>query len=765
MRITRLRLRNYRVFADELDFEVPPGLVGVYGANGAGKSSLVEAIPWALWGSSRTSNDLVRTSGVQAEALVEVEIEHESHLYLVRRTISGINHTVRARVHVDGLQVADGARDTSRYLRSVLGLDDTAFRASVFAEQKQLAAFTSATPAKRRDLVLKLLGITPLDGARDRARSEARVAYADLGRLRGLLPGLEPLAVAAAHHDLAASTARAAALRSSTELGERRRQLSQARRAHEELVVRAAEHESLVTEGREVRRQHDAISARMAELTLELAGLADAEVRAQAQGVDAEGLDEVEARMRSVVEVERAEQALAAAVAAGGDEPSGDEPSVDEKAYEDAQRTAAETRGAQRAHQALLDEVRRHRARAAAACNDASALSDEGDCPLCGQGLGPAFQAVRGHRQQDLADADARLAELTAAHATQEEAANGAEAAAREASAATVRARRARAVWEQGQAALAAAQRGLDDARRRLGPPAVVGEAATLAAEAERRRRARAEHQRLLGQLVRAPRARAELDELRHDDESLSGRLVTLRDKVRSLGYAGDDLADARRAFELAESAQDDADQVSRRAELAAARAEAQAEASRQSLTAAQEQHGRLASLEDEARHLGRLAELLGDFRNQLVGAVGPRLSRQAASLFAELTDSEYDELQVDPDTYGIEISDQGVAYGLDRFSGSESDLASLALRVAISEHLCFQSGGQIGLLVLDEVFGPLDSDRKDRMLRALERLKGRFRQVLVVTHDNDVKDQLPHAIEVVKLAGRRATARVVPGP
>ncbi len=49
----------------------------------------------------------------------------------------------------------------------------------------------------------------------------------------------------------------------------------------------------------------------------------------------------------------------------------------------------------------------------------------------------------------------------------------------------------------------------------------------------------------------------------------------------------------------------------------------------------------------------------------------------------------------------------------------------ALALRVAISEHLCFQSGGQIGLLVLDEVFGPLDADRKDRMLRALERLRG----------------------------------------
>jgi DNA repair exonuclease SbcCD ATPase subunit len=69
-----------------------------------------------------------------------------------------------------------------------------------------------------------------------------------------------------------------------------------------------------------------------------------------------------------------------------------------------------------------------------------------------------------------------------------------------------------------------------------------------------------------------------------------------------------------------------------------------------------------------------------------------------------------------------------------------------------------------VGLLVLDEVFGSLDPDRKARMLMALERLRGRFRQVLVVTHDADIKEELPHAIEVVETAPRRATAQVVAG-
>jgi DNA repair exonuclease SbcCD ATPase subunit len=47
-------------------------------------------------------------------------------------------------------------------------------------------------------------------------------------------------------------------------------------------------------------------------------------------------------------------------------------------------------------------------------------------------------------------------------------------------------------------------------------------------------------------------------------------------------------------------------------------------------------------------------------------------------------------------------------------------------------------------------------------MVAALERLGGRFRQILVVTHDADVKQLLAGAIEVVKLPGRRARAAVV---
>ncbi len=253
MRITRLHLENYRVFQDPIDLELPPGLVGIYGPNGAGKSTIVESIRWTLFGRSRTANDEIRTAGVRADCVTEVEFEHEGHLYLVRRTIAGAGAAVRAQAHADGQQVAEGVRDTARYVQSILGMDDTAFRASVFAEQKQLSAFSDQPPAERRRLVLELLGITPLDGARDLARKDARTAAQTFDRLRQLLPDLGELRAEADEAEALAVAMEGQAAGLEAELEAARVAFEAGMRAYDRLEAARQEHERLVAEGRSTR--------------------------------------------------------------------------------------------------------------------------------------------------------------------------------------------------------------------------------------------------------------------------------------------------------------------------------------------------------------------------------------------------------------------------------------------------------------------------------------------------------------------------------
>ncbi|MGH9177473.1 MAG: ATP-binding protein, partial [Acidimicrobiales bacterium] len=254
--------------------------------------------------------------------------------------------------------------------------------------------------------------------------------------------------------------------------------------------------------------------------------------------------------------------------------------------------------------------------------------------------------------------------------------------------------------------------------------------------------------------------AQHEAEQARRD--AAADRLEELRATARALGFHPDQLQGAREQRAGAAQAAEATEKLAGEARLQAEKLGVAATETARRLADAEAQHARLAELVEETRHLGRVADLLSAFRNSVVATVGPRLATQAADLFAELTDHEYDELKLNPDTYEIQICDRGLDHGMARFSGSETDLANLAVRVAISEHVRLLSGGSVGLLVLDEVFGPLDEDRKRRVLGALQRLKGRFRQVLVVTHDDAVKAELPHAIEVVKLPGRRATARLV---
>jgi exonuclease SbcC len=770
--LTRLYMRNFRVYEDELDLALPPGLVGIFGPNGSGKSTLLEAILFTLWGRARTPKEQIRSAGVGGDCITEIEFEHEGHLYVVRRTLSGINATVRAEAHCDGLIMSEGVRDTGRYLHSVLGMDDAAFRASVFAEQKQLAAFSSQTPAERRRLVLQLLGITPLDGARDAARKDARTAADQHRHLRDVLPDVELLVVAADDASAAAGAAASTAGDDERAAQAARQRAVEATEAFARLDRTRQEYDSLVIEGRAARAELDRAGAEVAELTAELEDLERAGTQLVAAEQASSDLATDEEQAAELTSVLAALDAFTAVVVPA-EPPEPDEGAQQARvaAAAEARETLAAIDGRLQATAAELERARDQAARSAT-------LSGEGTCPVCGQALGDAFASVQEHRAAEVDDAQRRLGALDAERATIERSARDtaeaavageralrlartdreqwSSAARRQQEAATVLAtvlERARSVARAHAALLAGdlpGRPGLETARRAVATRVETGRAAAREAD------------RLRGRLERRPALADRLARAVERRDGATAVVETLRDKVRGLGFDREALAAAEAAHHEAQTRAATAEQVARAAMVIAVEARTRAEAATERLAEGRAQHGRLADLEGDVRHLSRVADLLAEFRNTVVASVGPRLALQAAELFGELTDHEYDELQVDPETYELQISDAGRSYGLDRFSGSEVDLANLALRVAISEHIRFQSGGSVGLLVLDEVFGPLDQDRKDRMLMALERLKGRFRQVLVVTHDPNVKEQMPAAIEVVKRPGRRATARVV---
>ncbi|MDQ6837882.1 MAG: SMC family ATPase, partial [Actinomycetota bacterium] len=554
MLLNRIYLRNFRVYEDELDLDLPPGLVGIYGPNGSGKSTLLEAIVFALWGKARTAKDEIRSSGVGGDCVAEISFEHEGHLFVVRRTLSGINATVRAEAQADGLVMATGVRDTGRYIHSVLGMDDIAFRASVFAEQKQLAAFSTQSPAERRRLVLQLLGITPLDGARDAARRDARDTGEQHRRLRELLPDVDALTVAADDAD-----ARAAAAEASAESEKAAAEVHR-RRAEEAAAVLAAvetgkqDYDALVAEGRSARTVLERATTSVTQLAEEAAELEAAADRLVDAERHAGALETCETRFNALTAVLDATRSVEAMVLAP-------EPPLPDLAALDM---AAEEAGAAR------DALASVRGRTQAAGGDAerarlqaersSALSNEADCPLCGQALGAAFESVQAHRAAELTAARERLGALMSEQRIDEDRAATAAAALKAATAERQRLETARAAWAQTSTRRADALAALERTRATIpdGAGPLAHDAATLdgqrqdAGTALRAARVAAgEADRLRGRLERRQVVTTHLIAARSEVDRASARVEDLLHQVKVLDFDPARLAAARSAHDV----------------------------------------------------------------------------------------------------------------------------------------------------------------------------------------------------------------------
>jgi exonuclease SbcC len=142
-----------------------------------------------------------------------------------------------------------------------------------------------------------------------------------------------------------------------------------------------------------------------------------------------------------------------------------------------------------------------------------------------------------------------------------------------------------------------------------------------------------------------------------------------------------------------------------------------------------------------EATRMDEMDTLFTHFFKSLTARARPMLEAEASALVRELTDNRYERMEFD-DNYRVKLLDRfDDSYSIERFSGGESDVASLSARVALSRIVASRGGNTLGFLVLDEVFGSLDASRRNNVLLALERLKRAFGQIFIISHVAEVQE------------------------
>ncbi len=173
----RLKLRNFLSYHEcEVDFmplrrEAGGGgsaVAVLWGRNGSGKSSLLEAISWSLWKEARAQNDedIVRLGA--PDALVEFEFDigkgaGASRYLVIRKKSRGKSGTVDFfQVHPDGSRTAltgSIVAETQRAINEHVRMDYDTFISSAFIAQGRANEFTKKKPAARKEVFRKILGL------------------------------------------------------------------------------------------------------------------------------------------------------------------------------------------------------------------------------------------------------------------------------------------------------------------------------------------------------------------------------------------------------------------------------------------------------------------------------------------------------------------------------------------------------------------------------------------------------------------------------
>lgn len=805
MRPTRLDLEGFASFRQPttVDF-TEADLFVLSGPTGSGKTSIIDAITFCLYGTVARYNDRRLVEPIISKGRNEARVSLQftvgdvgyTAVRVVRRTKSGAS-TKEARLEkwrdkdpADAFAIAGTADEVSTTVHELLGLGYEHFTRTVVLPQGAFQRFLHGSQKERSDLLNELLAVGVFDTVASAARTRASSLDLQIAQLQTRLDGdltdATPEQVAAAAADLA---------RLAT--------------AIDRIDVARPGLDAILTRGRELAQRNDDVRTQLAvvqEIT-KPAGLDDLVTRADERAVavttatsalatteqqrdeadaavdDLPSTDAIVAQQRHLTELVTASQAV--------DQVETD---VAAATTEATQTTAAAATAEQELEQAMATVEAARRGDLVAAL--ATGLHAGDDCPVCARPLDTEIDVDGSqlvHAQQQLGVA------RTAAERARVAASSGASQVA------SAKAAQTAAVSRHTQL-----RQALEDSPLPTDDTALATLAATVTAAATRRVRARTAVAAARSALTQAESG---LRAVQEDTAAATSALTTARDQVAAQGPPAVDPTSlgtswaaltawaTQRSLDLtvAITEADEAVAATRtdyRQALAALRSElsslevttadgnqidairddvvqqrARAVTRHEELVRRQQQ--RAATVKELAtrRNESAVAETLGrlldkrNFQRWLTARAMGRLVIGATRHLQQLTDG----------AYGLAVDDGGEFAIVDHanaselrparsLSGGETFLASLSLALALSEQITdLAAGGAARLesLFIDEGFGTLDAATIDVVRAALEELGATGRMVGVVTHVPSLAEQLPVQFRVRKEAQTSVVERI----
>ena len=191
-----LKLSNFTSYGEnppELDF-TKFKLAAISGLNGAGKSSLLDAVTWCIWGTSRAGDSSDSLIHAGAESMqVEFSFELDSHVYTIKRKrVKKSGGSTALEFWSGSNNLTEGTiKTTQEKITDSLHLTFETFSNSSYLRQGHADEFTTKGPTDRKRILADILGLSHYDKLEEKAKEKAKNAGTKLQLLEYQLIELE----------------------------------------------------------------------------------------------------------------------------------------------------------------------------------------------------------------------------------------------------------------------------------------------------------------------------------------------------------------------------------------------------------------------------------------------------------------------------------------------------------------------------------------------------------------------------------------------
>ena len=659
------------------------------GENGAGKSSLLDAITWALWGRARAKTDTELVHQGEAEMRVEFtfalglgEAAQTYRVIRAKRMGKGAGSALDFQMQDNRgkwMSIGDATiPKTQTKIVNTLRLEYDTFVNSAYLMQGKADEFTGRRPTERKQVLADILGLEAWEKWEGRAKDKIKDIDTSMAGVDAVLREIETeLGRRAAYEEELAEAEQAV-----SEVGERLRQAeagwAQVDSARQAMVSLTRQAEDLWRRIRDAEKEVAAVEAEVRET----------ELRANQAALKRE-LEEAQRRLAQLDEVEGERDRVTAARQAMGE-------------------LTGQLRGQNEAARAEADGLKKR--------VETLQTATEPRCPTCGQALADAArQTLVGQLNEEVEarrslykNNQAQLKSLADEQAGLDRALAQYAAELRE---------RPAVLKRQGelQTGLVSAA----EAAERL--PALQARrdrwTATLLADRAQRAQLEAEAEGYAAILRESAAKQQALDTLRQKDTLAKARKGAAEQKLTAL----DGLAQQREAKQADHN---------RLAEERGLYEELRVAFGKRGVPAMMIE---AAVPEIEAAANGLLGRMTD-------GRMHVRFNMQKETQAGEVRE-----------TLDIQIADDLGTRAYELYSGGEAFRVNFAIRVALSQLLARRAGTQLQTLIIDEGFGVLDASGREHLVEAINAAQKDFVRILVVTHLEELKDAFPARIEITK--------------